>query len=73
MIAILPALAIPILMGGVTGSEFWRMVLLLTNTLFFSLASGMVVSAISRQQRKAWLGTVALIGFFISPRSRSRN
>src|SRR5262245_10988822 len=63
--SIFPALAIPILMGGVTGGEFWRMVLLLTNTLFFSLAAGMVVSAVSREQRKAWLGTLALIGGII--------
>jgi len=66
LIAILPALAIPILMGGVTGGEFWRMMLLLTNTLFFSLASGMMVSAISRHQRKAWLGTVSLLGLIIA-------
>ena len=65
LLAILPPLAITILMGGVTGGEFWRMVLLLTNTLFFSLASGMVVSALSRNQRKAWLGTLALMGLII--------
>src|SRR5262245_19441606 len=63
--AIFPALAITILMGGVTGGEFWRMVLLLTNTLFRSEAAGMVVSALSRQQRKAWLGILALLGSII--------
>src|SRR5262245_36670418 len=65
LLAIFPALAIPILFGGVTGAELWRMVLLLANTLFFSVTAGVLVSSISRHQRKAWLGTLAIIGGFI--------
>jgi hypothetical protein len=64
LLAMLPALAIPVLLGGVTGAEFWRLVLSLINALFFSLTTGMFVSAISRHERKAWVGTFALIGFF---------
>src|SRR5215510_1237525 len=40
LLAVFPVLAIPLLMGGLTGGEFWRMVLVLVNTLFFSLAAG---------------------------------
>lgn len=61
LLAIVPALAIPILIGGVTGGEFWRLVLVLINTLFFSLTTGIFVSSISRNEREAWAGTVAII------------
>ena len=60
LIAMVPALAIPLLLGGVTGAEFWRGVLALLNTLFFTLTTGMFVSSISRHERKAWLGTLGL-------------
>src|SRR5437899_1889814 len=61
LLAIFPPLAIPILIGGVTGAEFWRLVLMLVNTLFFSLCSGMFVSAVSRDERNALANTLALI------------
>ena len=60
LVAMLPALAIPLLLGGVTGAEFWRGVLALLNTLLFTLTIGMFVSSISRHERKAWLGTLGL-------------
>src|SRR5205814_3983297 len=47
LLALFPPLAITFCLGGVTGGEFWRLVLLLTNTLFFSLTVGMFVSSIS--------------------------
>jgi ABC-type transport system involved in multi-copper enzyme maturation permease subunit len=62
VLAIFPPLAIPILVGGVTGGEFWRLVLVLANTLLFSLCAGIFVSAISREERAAWGATVGLIG-----------
>src|SRR5947208_13468683 len=49
LLAIFPILAVTLLMGGVTGAQFWRTVLALTNALFISLAAGMFVSAISRE------------------------
>jgi ABC-type Na+ efflux pump permease subunit len=64
LLAFLPMLAISLVAGGVTGGEYWRMVLVLTNTLFFSLAIGLLVSAISRNERKAFSATVALVVFF---------
>src|SRR2546426_9229858 len=45
LLAILPVMAIPLMAGGVTPGEVARMVWVLINTLFFSLAAGMLVSA----------------------------
>lgn len=61
LLAIFPVLAIPLLLGGLTYAEFWRMVLVLTNTLFFSLSAGCFVSAMSRNDRKSMAGTLLLI------------
>ena len=61
MLAVLPVLAIPLLTGGVTAGTFWRVALVLLNTLFFSLACGIFVSAISKNERKALGGTLLLI------------
>ena len=65
LLAMMPALAVPVLLGGVTGGEFWRLVLALMNALFFSLTTGMFVSSISRNERRAWVGTFVLIGLFV--------
>src|ERR1700678_3297697 len=35
LMAIVPLLAIPLLMGGITNGEFWRTALVLVNTFFF--------------------------------------
>src|SRR2546421_7155809 len=61
LLAIFPPLAIPILIGGVTGAEFWRLVLMLVNTLFFSLCSGMFVSALARDERRALTNALAIV------------
>src|SRR6185436_6863523 len=65
LLAMVPALAVPVLLGGVTGAEFWRLVLALINALFFSLTTGTFVSAISRDERRAWSSTFALIFSFV--------
>jgi len=64
VMAVVPILAIPLLMGGVTPSEFGRMALVAVNTMFFSLATGMVVSSMSRSGRKAAVTTFMLLFFF---------
>src|SRR6266850_340199 len=61
LLAIFPVMAVPLLMGGVTVHEFWRLVLVLVNALFFSLAAGVFVSSISRSARKAMAGTFLVI------------
>jgi ABC-type transport system involved in multi-copper enzyme maturation permease subunit len=64
LLAIFPVLAIPLLMGGVSLAQFGRMTLVLVNALFFSLAAGLLVSALSRNARKAMSGTLGLIALF---------
>jgi ABC-type transport system involved in multi-copper enzyme maturation permease subunit len=53
LLAVLPVLAIPLLLGGLNPSELGRMALVLVNTLFFSLSAGLFASAVSRDSRKA--------------------
>lgn len=53
LLAILPMLAIPLLMGGVGFAEFWRIGLVLLNTMFFSLSAGMIASALTKSARNA--------------------
>jgi len=61
LLAIFQPLAITFCLGGVTAGEFWRLVLQLTNTLFFSLAVGMFVSAISRDEQRAWAAALTCL------------
>src|SRR5439155_13124415 len=61
VMAVVPMLAIPLLMGGVSPAEFGRMALISINALFFSLALGICISAASRSARKAILATLFLI------------
>lgn len=65
LIAILPVLALPMLVGGVTQAEYWRMVLALANVLFFSLCAGMLVSTLSRQEGRALVATLVLVLTFM--------
>jgi ABC-type transport system involved in multi-copper enzyme maturation permease subunit len=61
LLAILPVLALPLPLGGVTLSEYWRMLLALANILFFSLCVGMLVSARCRTEAKSWAGTFFIV------------
>ena len=54
VLAVVPMLAIPLLLGGLTGAEFWRMALVALNTLFFSLTLGICVSSMCRSRAKRW-------------------
>src|SRR5439155_5897114 len=65
LLAVLPILAVTLLMGGVTGAEFWKTSLALLNALFFSLAAGLFVSTISRDSQRALAATLFLMLFFI--------
>lgn len=60
LMALLPIIALPLLTGGVTPKEYWRMALALTNILFLSLSVGIWVSAHSRNERNA-LGCTLLV------------
>ena len=62
LVALVPILAIPLQMGGVTGMLFFQVVLCLLNALFLSLAVGMLVSALSIHDRKAMTAAALTIG-----------
>jgi ABC-type Na+ efflux pump permease subunit len=61
LLAVFPVLAVPILLGGVSNAQFWRVVLVLANTFIFSLAVGMFVSAVSRDARRAMGANLLLL------------
>src|SRR5439155_624214 len=61
LLAVLPALGIPLLLGGVTPGEYGRVALAVVNAILFSLTAGMFVSALSREQAKAILGSFILV------------
>ncbi len=61
LLALLPVTAVPLLLGGVTLGEFWRMALALINAMFFSLAAGLCVSAFVSEYARALGITLALV------------
>ncbi len=61
VVAVVPVLAIPLLMGGLTPGEFGRMALVALNSLFFSLALGLGISALSRSAQKAMVATLLVV------------
>ena len=61
LLAVFPVLAVPLLLGGTTNGEFWRMVLVLVNTFLFSLAVGVFGSALSRDFRRAMAANLLLL------------
>ena len=58
----LPALMLPVLAGGVTGSEAALTGIGLLNTLFVALAAGLWMSALFRERRYAVSATLGLVG-----------
>ena len=64
LMAIVPVLGLPLLMGGVTGREFARLLLAFGSTLFFSLTLGMLISAHSRESRQAFTRGILWIAVF---------
>ena len=64
MMALFPVLGVTLLMGGVSGGEFWKTALALINALFFSLAVGLFVSATGRDWHRVMAGALLLLLFF---------
>lgn len=60
-LATLPVMALPLLMGGMTVGEFWRVMLVLVVTLYLSLAVGMFISTLSRDARGAMSGAFLIM------------
>ncbi|SPE59591.1 conserved membrane hypothetical protein [Verrucomicrobia bacterium] len=61
LLAVFPILAITYLMGGVAAAQYWKASLALVNALFFSLAAGLLISALSRDSQKALAATLLLL------------
>lgn len=61
LLALLPALGFPLLLGGVTPGEYGRTALAIVNAILLALTAGMWVSTLSRHQPKAILGSVLVI------------
>ena len=53
LLAILPMLALPLLIGGVTAGEFWRITMALLVSLSLSLTLGLAASAFNHDPRRA--------------------
>jgi len=66
LLAIFPVLAMIMLMGGVTGIQFWKTNIALANALFCSLVVGIFVSARSRNSQKALAGTFCVLLLFVA-------
>lgn len=68
LLALVPVLAIGLLIGGVTAGEFWRGSAVLANALFFSLSAGLWVSALSRESHMAMAAAlVVLLALVLAP------
>lgn len=64
VVAVVPVLAVPLLMGGITAGEFGRVALVAVNTLFFSLALGLCVSSLCRSANSsAGIALLAILFF----------
>jgi len=60
IMAVLPVLAIPLLLGGVTHGEIWRVALVSANLLFFFLSVGMFSSSVCREDQRALALSISL-------------
>ncbi len=65
LLAIFPIMAIPLLMGGVDREQMFKALLALLNTMFLSLAVGMVISVHGRDERRV-AGTTAAVMLFLA-------
>lgn len=62
LLAVLPVTALTLFMGGVTGAEVGRVLLVLVNTLFLSLSIGLWVSSqVSDERRAVGIAVVAIV------------
>jgi ABC-type Na+ efflux pump permease subunit len=66
LLAVFPIIALPLLLGGITSGEFWRMVLVQVTTFLFSLAVGIFGSVLSRDYRRAIAANFLLLLLLIA-------
>lgn len=53
MLAVVPIVGLVLMLGGVTGREFWQVMLVIGNSLLLSLAVGMFSSSLCRDSMRA--------------------
>ncbi|MBX3747947.1 MAG: ABC transporter permease subunit [Verrucomicrobiae bacterium] len=63
LVALLPVLALPLLLGGIAPGVVAAIALTLLNTLFLSLALGLLASVLARDARAAVGGTLGVLAF----------
>jgi hypothetical protein len=69
LVAVMPVLALPILMGGVTGEEVTALCVVLLVSIIFSLSAGTLISSRGLRERSVLVQTlVFLIGVTLGPR-----
>ncbi len=61
LFAVFPVLTIPLLLGGLTGKEVFRMSIVLVVTLILSLTVGLFISTVSKHDRKAQFGALGVM------------
>ena len=61
LLAVVPMMSLALLFGGLTAWEIARTAVVLANTLFLSLAAGIFVSTVSRNERKAVFAAILLV------------
>lgn len=66
LLAIVPMLVLPLQLGGIAGALVWRIVVILLNTIFFSLALGLYISTINKDERMAMTATVGTAFLFLA-------
>jgi len=62
VVAMVPLLALPVMLGGVSGGQVTRLVLLVAVTAVFSLSLGLLASVVARDFRSALMGTILVLG-----------
>ncbi len=60
LLAVFPVLGLAFMAGGVTFTEFWQVLLVICNTLFFSLTLGLLASSLSQDSAKTLLAALCL-------------
>jgi len=61
LVAVFPILGVTLLMGGVTGAQFWQTTLALVSALLLSLAAGLFASTLGRDSQRVMGGALLLI------------
>ena len=66
LLSMFPSLAVCLIVGGVTAGEVWRLMLVLLNTLFFSMSVTILTSTLCRRQGAAQGFGLVVILFFMA-------